>query len=124
MGEGVSGGSLIIGGIKRHHFLSPFGASLYVRFLWSATRQNAPLVAAGLTQQKLNSFWSDDGHVQYQRRLYGIEDHVHVEQRIVLSPGQDEQRQIDHHDHEQFGKHVETAGEIKNDNLYINNGLL
>jgi len=106
--------SLIVGGIERHHFLSPFSASLYVRFLWSATRQNAPLVAAGLAQQKLNSFRSDDGHVQYQRRLYGIEDNVHVEQRIVLSPRKDEQCQVDHHDREQFGKHVETADEKKN----------
>jgi len=117
--------SLIIGGIERHHFLSPFSASLYVRFLWSATRQNAPLVAAGLSQQKLNSFRSDDGHVQYQRRLYGIGDNVHVEQRIVLSPRQDEQRQVDHHDREQFGKHVETADENKkNYNLYTYYGLL
>jgi len=86
---------------------------LYVCFFWSATRQNTPLVAAGLAQQKLNAFRSDDGHVEYQRRLDRIEDDVHVEQRVVLSPRQDEQRQVDHHDREQFGKHVETAGEKK-----------
>lgn len=99
----------VVGRVERHHFFAPLRTRLDIGFFRPATRQYAFLVTASFAQEEFHPFWSYDCHVKHERRLYGVENDVEVENRVVSNPREHKQRQIDHHDRKQFGKYAKAV---------------